>query len=72
MTSDPNGVANRRTWEYYETMPMTQDELSRWAEVEAEDCLRYHLKLPIEEIKRIIAEHLRDAYILGVQQARLA
>lgn len=52
-------------------MRMTPDELRRWAEVQAEDCLRYHPTLPIDEIKRIIAEHLLDAYNLGVQEARL-
>jgi hypothetical protein len=52
-------------------MPMTQDELRKWAEVEAEDCLRYHPTLPLEEIKRIVAEHLLDAYNLGAQDAKL-
>jgi len=51
---------------------MDQDELRKWAEVQAEDCLRYHPTLPLEEIKRIIAEHLQDAYSAGVQQAKLA
>jgi hypothetical protein len=44
------------------SMPMNQDELRKWAEVEAGDCLRYHPTLPIEEIKRIVAERLKEAY----------
>ena len=55
---------------------MNQDELRRWAEVQAEACcLRFHAKLSLEEIseiKSIIADHLCDAYRLGVQGAKLS
>ena len=50
---------------------MTQEELQKWANVQAEDCLRYHPTLPLEAIEGIISDHLRDAYNLGVQEEKI-
>lgn len=44
---------------------MTSEELQASSEAMAEDCLRYYPTLPLAEIKKIIAEHLRHAYTLG-------
>jgi hypothetical protein len=49
---------------------MTKEELQRWAEVQAQDCLRYGTD-PIEGLKRNIADHLRDAYEKGVLQEKI-
>jgi hypothetical protein len=51
-------------------MPINSDELRKWGETQAEDCLRYYPTLPMSEIKRIISDHLRDAYSLGFQEAK--
>ena len=50
---------------------MNSEELKKWADVQAEDCLRYHPTLPIDAIKGIISDHLRDAYNRGAQEERL-
>jgi hypothetical protein len=51
-------------------MPMNSAELLLWAGTQAEDCLRHYPTLPMSEIKRIIADHLRDAYSFGFKESR--
>ena len=48
----------------------TAAEIKEWATVMAEDSLRYLGSLPVEEVKRIIAENLAAAYNAGVQDEK--
>jgi hypothetical protein len=50
---------------------MNQEELKRSSDAQAEDCLRHRPTRPIEEIKRIISQHICDAYRLGVQDEKI-
>jgi hypothetical protein len=50
--------------------PMNRQELISWANVQVEDCLRYYPRFPPDAIKQIIADHLRDAYSLGLQETQ--
>ena len=54
----------------YSMKPMNRQELISWANVQVEDCLRYYPRFPPDAIKQIIADHLRDAYSLGLQETQ--
>jgi hypothetical protein len=43
---------------------MTTTEVNDWADVMAEDCMRYGIESR-ETLKKTIADHLRDAYLAG-------
>ena len=51
---------------------MNQQELKQSSDAQAEDCLGHLSARPVEEIKRVIAEHICDAYLLGVQEGKIA
>ncbi len=50
---------------------MTQEELKRSSDAQAEDCLEHDPARPVDEMKRIISEDICDAYLLGVQEGKI-
>ena len=51
---------------------MNQQELKQSSDAQAEDCLEHDPARPVDEMKRIMSGHICDAYILGVQEGRIA
>jgi hypothetical protein len=49
---------------------MTQEELKQSSDAQAEDCLSHQPARSVEEIRKIIAEDICDAYLLGVQEGK--
>lgn len=50
---------------------MKAEELQQYADVMAEDCLRYGTQ-SIEFLKKSIADHLKDAYQKGRREEELS
>ena len=50
---------------------MNQQELNQSSDAQAEDCLEHDPARPVDEMKRIIAEDISDAYLLGVQEGKI-
>jgi hypothetical protein len=50
---------------------MTQEELKQSSDAQAKDCLEHDPAQPVEEVKRIISEHISDAYLLGLQEGKI-
>jgi hypothetical protein len=51
---------------------MTQRELRQSSDAQAKDCLEHDPARPVDEMKRIISDDICDAYLLGVQQGKIA
>jgi hypothetical protein len=49
---------------------MTNDELQRAADTEADACIRYLSSLPAIEIRNRISNALRNFYVAGVEEGQ--